>query len=362
MTSFLDSPSPRWFTIPAHRPFLEDLAAGLWRGLSPLGPDALADAIILVPTRRAARSLAPGAFMGASGGDAVLLPQIRTLGDLDPEETPFEPGDLSLDLPAAISPWRRRFELARLVAENQALLERRLDAASALELADALAEFLDACQLEETGDPGAVRALVEGELARHWQASARFLNLALEVWPRRLAALGLIDVAARRVLLLRRLAERWSERPPDQVIVAAGSTGSVPAAADLLAAIAGAPRGCVVLPGLDKSLAGSAWAAVDEQHPQGGLKRLLDRFALTRERVADWPASAEPDSRGRWRRRLINEALRPPAATADWLDQIETLRAEGAAAGVDPIVRGLEGLALVTSTMRKRPRPSPPCC
>ena len=58
MTPFLDAPSPRWFTIPAHRPFLDDLAEGVWKTLSPLGPDALADATILLPTRRAARFLA----------------------------------------------------------------------------------------------------------------------------------------------------------------------------------------------------------------------------------------------------------------------------------------------------------------
>ena len=197
MTSFLDHPGPRWFTIPAHRPLLEDLARGVMRALPASHPDALADAVILVPTRRAARALAE-AFLAVGEARAVLLPQIRALGDLEEGEAPFEPGDLALDLPPAISPWRRRFELARLVAENEHLLERRLDAAAALELADALALFLDACQIEETGDPRAVEALVEGELARHWQASARFLNLALEIWPRRLDALGLVDVAARR--------------------------------------------------------------------------------------------------------------------------------------------------------------------
>jgi ATP-dependent helicase/nuclease subunit B len=348
LISFLDHPGPRWFTIPAHRPFLEDLARGVMRALPPSDPAARADAVMLLPTRRAARALAE-AFLAVGDARAVLLPQIRALGDLDEGEAPFEPGDLALDLPPAISPWRRRFELARLVVENEDLLERRLDASAALELADALALFLDACQIEETGDPRAVEALVEGELARHWQASARFLNLALEVWPRRLDALGLVDVAARRVLLLRRLAEAWRERPTDQVIIAAGSTGSAPAAADLLAAIAGAPRGCVVLPGLDKSLADEAWASVDEQHPQGGLKRLLDRFALTRDRIADWDGAAERETAGRWRRRLINEALRPPAATADWLHQIDTLRAEGAAAGLDPIAEGLKGLNVITA-------------
>ena len=151
------------------------------------------------------------------------------------------------------------------------------------------------------------------------------------------------------MLLLRRLAETWRERPTDQVIIAAGSTGSAPAAADLLAAIAGAPRGCVVLPGLDKSLADKAWTVVDEQHPQGGLKRLLDRFALTRDHITDWDPAAERETAGRWRRRLINEALRPPAATADWLLQIDGLRAEGAAAGLDPIAEGLKGLSVVTA-------------
>ena len=234
MTSFLDHPGPRWFTIPAHRPFLEDLATGVIRALPPSDPAALADAVILLPTRRAARVLAE-AFLSVGDERAVLLPQIRALGDLEEGEAPFEPGDLALDLPPAISPWRRRFELARLVVENEHLLERRLDAAAALELADALAVFLDACQIEETGDPRAVEALVEGELARHWQASARFLNLALEVWPRSPGGRSAWSTSPRGAcMLLRRLAQAWRERPTDQVILAAGSTGSAPAAADLL--------------------------------------------------------------------------------------------------------------------------------
>jgi ATP-dependent helicase/nuclease subunit B len=352
MSGFLDTPSPRWFTIGAHRPFLEDLAAGIWKTLAPLGPEALPEAVILIPTRRASRSLAEAflkAVQAAGGAAAVLLPRIRALGDLDEGEPPFEAGDIALGLPAAISPWRRRFELARLVVENEDLLERRLDAGSALELADALAAFLDGCQIEETGDPAAVEALVEGELARHWQVSAKFLNLALEAWPRRLAELGLMDVAERRVALLRALGSRWRDHPPAGSLIAAGSTGAAPAAADLLAAIAQAPSGCVVLPGLDKSLADTAWEEVDEAHPQGAMKRLLERSGIVRSQVRFWDAAEESDRRGRWRRRVISEALRPPNATADWLNQIEALRAEGTAAGVDSITEGLAGLAALTA-------------
>jgi ATP-dependent helicase/nuclease subunit B len=341
-------PAPRWFTIAAHRPFVEDLAAGLHAELSPLGPEALSDSVVLTPTRRAARGLME-AFVKIGGGRALLLPRIRALGDLDEGEPPFEPGELALDLPPAISPWRRRFELARLVVENQHRFERSLDAAGALELADALAGFLDSVQIEEVTALDAIDSWVAVEMARHWKISADFLKLAAEAWPRRLNELGLIDVTARRVALLDALAARWREEPPAEVLVAAGSTGSAPATARLLGVIAAAPRGCVVLPGLDQDLADKAWAEVGEQHPQGAMKRLLDQNQIPRGEVIAWSPPAPGDAKGRWRRRIVNEALRPAEATADWLDQIKALRDEGAQAAVDPFAEGLAGLSVITA-------------
>ncbi|HEY2179257.1 MAG TPA: double-strand break repair protein AddB [Caulobacteraceae bacterium] len=344
MSGFLDGPAPRWFTIAAHRPFLEDLAGGIWRALSPLGPDAVSQAVVLVPNRRTARALA-SAFLDAAGSRAVLPPQIRAIGDLDEDEPPFETAGAALDLPPAIGPARRRFELAGLVAANGHLLDRHIDARAALDLADALARFLDACQIEELDETPDLAALAPGELARHWQASVDFLAIALEAWPRRLSELGLMDAAARRVALLRALTARWTDRPPAEVLVAAGSTGSTKATADLLAAVAAAPKGCVVLPGLDLSLAEGAWRDVDDQHPQGALRRLLKGAGVAREDVIPWEGSRESPGPGRWRRRLINEALRPPDATADWLEVIEAIEAEGE----ETISQGLAGLSLISA-------------
>ena len=346
MSSPLTGPAPRWFTIPAHRPFLTDLANGL---LDALGPEKLGDAIVLLPSRRGARAL-DEAFVGAAGRGALLLPQIRALGDLDEGEPPFEPGELALGLPAAVSPLRRRFELARLVAEHPRDLGRALDASGALELSDALASFLDGLELEELGHAermDRVETLVEGDLARHWRISAEFLRIVLEAWPERLAELGLMDPAARRVRLLRLLAEQWRERPPEGPLVAAGSTGTAPANADLLAVIATRPMGAVVLPGLDLELADAAWAEAGEQHPQGAMKRLLERSGMDRAGVRLWPTSGSP-ARARWRRRLVNEALRPAEATDDWIGVIEDLRKE-AGGTADPFAEGLEGLSLVTA-------------
>jgi ATP-dependent helicase/nuclease subunit B len=347
VNGFLGAPSPRWFTIPPHRPFAEDLARGLLAALGD-GPEALADAVLLTPTRRAGREVS-NAFLAVSPAMAALLPVVRPIGDLDDGEPPFEPADVALGLPPAISPWRRRFELARLVKAHEVELKRDLDAAGALQLADALGAFLDSCHIEERTEPGPIDELVDADFAEHWRVSAAFLKVALVQWPARLKELGLIDVAERRVRLLRRLGETWAERPPPGVLVAAGSTGTAPATAALLKAIAAAPQGCVVLPGLDTDVADDAWGAVDEQHPQASMKRLLDLASVSRADVRTWPASGEPASRARWRRRLIAEALRPADVTDDWLGQISALRDEAVSEAVDPVAEGLEGLSVLTA-------------
>ena len=332
-----DSPA-NWFSIPAHRPFLDDLAAGLVDALP--GPEDVPGALLLVPTRRAVRALTES-FLKASGGRAVLLPQIRALGDLDEGEPPFEPGDAGLDLAPAIDPMRRRFELARLVNDASTV---GLGASHALELADALAAFLDAAAIEEAPVADRIEDLVDKDLALHWQISAGVLNLTLREWPKRLEELGLMDVADRRVKLLDHLTQSWTDHPPQGPVIAAGSTGAQPATARLLKVIAGLPRGAVILPGLDEDLADSAWVEVDDQHPQGAMKTLLTLAGVSRGAVRTW--RPDTDRRGRWRRRVINEALRPAEATADWLDVIDRLRAE--AEGVDPFEEGLKGLSTVT--------------
>jgi len=341
---------PRWYAVEAYRPFLEDLAAGVLDWLGDRPPETLSDAVILLPNRRAARAFT-AALTKQAGGRPVLLPQVRPLGDLEEDEPPFAPGEVGLDLPPAIAPLTRRFEMARMIVED---FRTDLSPLRALELADALGGFLDSCHLEEVPDIGKVATLVEGDLAEHWLESARFLGLAVETWPKRLAALGLVDPAWRRAKLLRLLADSWTARPPEHPVIAAGSTGSAPAAADVLAAVARAPQGCVVLPGLDLDLDPAVWSRLgdNEQHPQNALWRLLNG-RIEREAVRPWFRPAvEPavEARGRARQRLLNEALRPADATDDWRKLIRAMRAEAAGTqSADPIAEGLRGLSVVTA-------------
>ncbi|GLK47467.1 double-strand break repair protein AddB [Brevundimonas intermedia] len=341
--------SPRWYAIPAHRPFLEDLAAGVLAWLGDLPPETLSDATILLPNRRAARAFT-GALSKLSQGRPILLPQVRPLGDLEEDEPPFTPGALGLDLPPAIPALTRRFEMARMIVEQ---FDSGLTPMRALDLADALGGFLDSCQLEEIQNPERIATLVDGEMAEHWERSAEFLGLAVTAWPKRLAELGLVDPAWRRATLLRRLAELWDHTPPTQAVIAAGSTGTVPAAGDVLKAVARAPLGCVVLPGLDLDLDEAVWDRLDEQHPQSAMKRLLDRCEIPREAVRPWfrpPVAPAASAQGLARQRLVNEALRPAEATDDWRRAIRDIRSAAAARGEarDPIAEGLQGLSLLT--------------
>lgn len=344
MSSFdpFAGPAPHWYAVEAHRPFLEDLAAGVLDWMGDLPPETLSDAVVLLPNRRAARAFTDALSVQAEGR-TLLLPQVRPLGDLEEDEPPFAPGDLELDLPPAVSALQRRFELARMIVAHH---PETLPPLRALEMAEALAGFMDSCQIEEITDPGRVARLVEADLAAHWQASAAFLAIAVEAWPARLAELGLIDPQARRVRLLRRLAESWEARPPHYPVIAAGSTGTVPAAAAVLGAVARAPQGCVVLPGLDLDLDDAAWSEVGDQHPQGALKALIGRHDVARDAVRPWPAKETPAQAdaGRARRRLIAEALKPPRSTADWRKAIDAMQAEGG----DPVGEGLRGLTVMS--------------
>ncbi|QTC91286.1 double-strand break repair protein AddB [Brevundimonas goettingensis] len=345
---------PRWLTIPAHRPFLEDLAAGVLDWLGDAPPETLSDAVILLPNRRAARAFG-AALSRLSGDKPILLPQVRPLGDLEEDEPPFAPGEIGLDLPPAIAPLTRRFEMARMIAEDlKDEFEDALTPLRALELADAFAGFLESCQIEEIHDLSKVGSLVQVDLAEHWQVSAKFLGLAVQAWPDRLAGLGMMDPAERRAKLLRLLAQRWDEAPPTGPVIAAGSTGSAPAAAAVLKAVAKAPQGCVVIPGLDMNLDPAVWATLgeEEQHPQNALWRLLDFAKVERESVRPWfqPATSPVvQARGLARARLINEALRPARATSDWRDEIRRIREAAAPVqGADPIALGLENLGVMT--------------
>ena len=66
---------------------------------------------------------------------AAFLPKIATLGDIDVDDPPFEPGELADIAPSAVSSARRHFELAKLVMQKESALGRDISAGGAFSLA-----------------------------------------------------------------------------------------------------------------------------------------------------------------------------------------------------------------------------------
>ena len=137
------------------------------------------------------------------------------------------------DIPPAISGLERQFLLATLIQKKDPDLG--LDAA--LALANDLARLIDTVYTEDMDFSGLAR-IVPDTLAAHWQKTLEFLEIITEFWPLILAERGQIDPSDRRNRLLKSLATLWRNHPPDGPVIAAGSTGSIPSAGELLKTIA----------------------------------------------------------------------------------------------------------------------------
>jgi ATP-dependent helicase/nuclease subunit B len=369
--------APRVFTIPSGAPFLPTLSRALLDGVlidgfpGAGGPMALADATIYVPTQRAAQALAK-ALLSASGGRSLLLPRIAPLGAFEPDETAtlFDPEGEELTraaVPPAVGALTRRHTLATLTrAWGKALRGaiRQVDAdgrlivdpaepalvaatpAQAYALAGDLATLIDDMIIE--GAPWTrLETLAPDLYDPYWRITLDFLKIAFALWPEWLAERGLIDRAKRIALLIEDEinALEGSRRRPT---IIAGSTGANRATARLIAAIARAPQGAVVLPDLDLNLDDRTWTmigATDDAslglvgHPQALLHRLIGAVGVKRE---DIKALGAPSPALEARSAFLSEALRPAESTDLWRERGWTLSPLALAAA-------LQGVAIIVA-------------
>ncbi len=311
---------PAWIGLQARR-----------RSLGARGGDDLS------ADRRACR-LAQKIFLDVLKRDAAILPRIVPIGDVDEDELAFaeaaigETGGTALDLPDAIEGLERKVLLAQLILKWAATPEMRGDRnlslvanspAGALALAGDLARLMDDMVTRQVSWDR-LDGLVPTDMDEFWQKTLRFLKIAREYWPAILKEKGRIEPAERRDTLIAAEAKRLETSAGP--VIAAGSTGSIPATATLLATIAKLPHGALVLPGLDTDLDEATWKMIASHdadsdaahgHPQFAMSALLQKIGIVREGVI---ALAPPEPHGR--ERLASEALRPAAASELWQERL----------------------------------------
>ena len=352
--------APRVFTIPSGAPFLPTLSRALLDGVlidgfpSEGGPMALSDATIYVPTQRAAQALGK-ALLEASGASSLLLPRIAPLGAFEPDETAtsFDPeGEepARAAIPPAVGALTRRHALATLTrAWGKALKGaiRQADSGGRLIFDPAEAALVAATPAQAYALAGDLAALIDDMIIEgiawsrletlapelydpYWRITLDFLKIAFAQWPQWLAGRGLIDRAKRIALLIEEeiSALEGARRGPT---IIAGSTGANRATARLIAAIARAPQGAVVLPDLDLNLDDRAWAMIGSSgddspglagHPQALLHRLIGSIGVKREDVTPL---GSPTPHLAARSAFLSEALRPAESTDLWRERGWTL-------------------------------------
>lgn len=347
--------APNVLTISPALPFLETFVAALLEGEVVPGfapgatPLQLADATIYVPTRRAAQALGE-TFLAQGASGAVVLPRILPLGALEATETELifaepDPAAAGLPLPEAATPIWRRLQLAALIQAWSRAIEgalRRVDASGkqvtdpgeafrvatstvdAFALAGDLAGLIDEMRIEGV-EWRELDSLMMAGFDDYWRITTTFLSIAVDTWPKVLEQHGLVDGAERQIALVEEQAKRLGEGTSRGPVIAIGSTGTNKATARLLAAIARAPQGAVVLPGLDRDLDASAWSLVSGKidagqepsfgHPQAAMARLLPILGIDRAGVR--PLGTPLPQRA-LRARVVAEALRPADTTEQW--------------------------------------------
>ncbi|QCE34424.1 double-strand break repair protein AddB [Acetobacteraceae bacterium] len=280
-------------SLPLQASFFETIARA-WlaegKGKSRLENYASDEGMILVPGRRAGRHLSE-AFLRVLDGKAILLPRIAVIGDLE-ERAPIAALNLLVNLPPAISPFRRTAVLSRLVKLFQETSKESTPSAKNLwALARSLGELIDEADRAEVSLLEAVQKAQEErtDLSKHWEQIARFLEIVTKAWPEILKNQEkAIDPIAREVEILKILAEDFEKYPPKGRVWAVGFVDGSTGIGNFLAKVARLESGRVVLRGVDTGLSAEIWAYLPQSHPQFLFKDLCERMNLSREEIEPW--------------------------------------------------------------------------
>ncbi|MDR1696949.1 MAG: hypothetical protein LBR41_01875, partial [Rickettsiales bacterium] len=208
--------------------------------------------LVFLPSRRAIRA-AERSF--AAGRAGVLLPQFVALGESDELTEDAEPQT------------PRIIEYSKLVRA----MFPEMSMSGALSLAAELVTMADYIETEQIPIPDWEK-LVDEKYAEHFQTKAKFLNIIKNI--------SADNTAARR---RNENIKNWIGKIGDYGrVIVCGSTGSIPATRRLMAAVAMAENGMVILPGKVRRMKDEGRS---ETNPYFSELNFLEKIGITPDEI-----------------------------------------------------------------------------
>jgi len=278
------------YNIKSNYNFLESLVHFILKKYG-ADPIFLSKITILLPSRRSCRVIKE-IFLKQSSTNAVILPNIKAIGDFDVEEISFNSTDLFLSHDAKINQISDIKYRCLLIDEirkfNQKthffgknIMSNQLDL-----IASNLDDFLQEIEREDL-DLDNLENIDDTDLAGHKQKILNFLRHFGSNWRNILQKNNIHSKTSYQKKIIDLNSQFLAKFKSDFPIFIAGSTGSLKATAHLIKTISNLENGFVFLYGLDKNLKADLLKEIGENHPQFMLKRLLEILEITPNQIVD---------------------------------------------------------------------------
>ena len=235
---------------------------------------SMSEAIVYVPTRRLGKALQTE-ILRHYDGRAVLMPEIRTLGD--GEEISERHSILQgTKIPLCVDGLHRKFWLSDAIMRFHKAQGENISLAIALSSADDLGSLFDKVALFETNFDGFQALCQDGDFATHWQHTLTFLNAIYPVWCEHLESLGVLDVGVYKHTCLSSL-NTYLESSKKTIFVV-GATANYPVIERIMHTVAQHDKGMVFIAGYDCTLTAHQQdnIALDPTHPLYTLQSYIN--------------------------------------------------------------------------------------
>lgn len=308
------------YTIHQNHNFLECLAKGILKKLDN-NFLKLREVEIYLPNKRSVLQLKEE-FVKLSPNGACIMPQINSIGFEDEEDLAlkaYSHNDEFITIPKEISKYDRLFKLAGLIKNFDSIdfSFKDINTNQAILLAYSLVDLLDDCQKYQTNNIEGLNNIFSEELATHKQVSLEFLKYIFSKYPKMISEEGLIEPVAKRNLITETLAKIYSQQNSSNMVVLAGSTGTLPATRKLIKAISQLENGHIILPYIDLTLPDNEWEYIGQNEQdlshQLAIKNLLSFLEVNRSDV-----KILADNKNKTYSKISSEVMKPAIFCQNW--------------------------------------------